>query len=171
VSDCNHPRSQTYDTGSMARCGACGDGWSDELQGWFPVNEEGELMVPAKTRVIIVDVRNNHPNDDGTNLDVPEEGRQALMDAIEHADVLVEVGVDSMWVREGANLGLVTLVTTKSESQMSIEKALREKHERLADKAGDVEAGEHPVTVKFSRVWDPEYLPSGKPVEGGLKGY
>lgn len=120
-------------------------------------------------RVVIVDCRQNRPYEDGTNLDVPEEGREALMSAIEHADVLVEISQDGMWVKEGVEHGVVTLVTVKSEAQMSMDKALREKAARTKPN-DDLEKGTHPVNEKFAHVWDGS-VESGKPVEGGLKGY
>lgn len=31
MSECQHPRSQTYDDGTYSRCGACGDAWTDRV--------------------------------------------------------------------------------------------------------------------------------------------
>lgn len=128
----------------------------------------------AKPCVIIVDVRNGNVKSDGSNIDRPPEGQEAGLRSIETADVLVEVHPDGVYVKKGAMKGIVTMITTKSEAQMSLEKAVREKDARNADKGSDdLERGDHPLT-KMNRVWDkddPDYMESGGTVEGGLKGY
>jgi hypothetical protein len=130
-----------------------------------------------KPRVIIVDVRNGKVKADGTNIDLPPEGQESALHSIETADVLVEVHPDSIYVREGADKGWVTMVTTKSEAQQSAEKAERELAAR--HRGPEVPTGmtgdrptfdDDPVDQKFARVWD-DTVPSGEPVKGGLKGF
>jgi hypothetical protein len=121
-----------------------------------------------KPRVVIVDVRNGNVYATGENINLPLEGQQAALHVIKTADVLVEVHADTMLVKEGVERGWVTLLTTKSILQMNTEKAASELQAR--DKhVDDLETGEHPVEAKFARVWD-DSVPSGQPVDGGLKG-
>jgi hypothetical protein len=109
--------------------------------------------MPAKPRIVIVDVRNGNVFADGSNIDRPEEGREPALRSIETADVLVEISADNVFVKEGATKGWVLLMRTKSESQMNAEKAARELANR--DKPNDdLEKGDHPVTQKFARIWD-----------------
>jgi hypothetical protein len=138
---------------------------------------DGEAPEIRPFRVVIIDVRNGNVYADGSNLDVPEEGREGVLRAIETADVLVEISTDNMWVKKGVEHGVVALAKTRSEAQMSNEKALRESAARAtgpeipAGMVGDRATFEDdPVDAKFARVWD-DTVPSGKPVEGGLKGY
>jgi hypothetical protein len=120
-------------------------------------------------KIVIVDVRNGNVYANGSNLDVPVEGREPLLRAIETADILVEIGVDGAWVKQGVERSIVTLVSTKSEAQMSAEKAKREKNNRVGDgREHPIEVmcnrddplrqhdlfQDDPVLVRFSRVWD-----------------
>jgi hypothetical protein len=125
----------------------------------------------TKPRVIIVDVRNGMVKADGSNVDLPPEGQESALRSIETADVLVEIHPDTILVREGVDKGWVTMFTTKSALQLNAEKAARELQHRVGDKPiDDLEKGSHPVTEKFAHVWDGS-VESGKPVEGGLKGF
>jgi hypothetical protein len=110
--------------------------------------------------IVIVDVRNGAVYTDGTNINVPEEGREALLRAIETAEILIEINVEGVWVKQGVVPGGVTLIATKSEPQMSAEKAQREATAR--NKGPEVTTGmkgdratypDDPVDVKFRRVW------------------
>jgi hypothetical protein len=130
--------------------------------------------MPAKPRIIIVDTRNGKVRADGSNVNRPPEGQEAALSSIETADVLVEIGsgAGDIFVKEGATKGWVTLITTKTEAQMSMEKAEGEKAAR--DRPNDdLQKGDHPLK-KMNAVWDPgdeHYIESGKPEERGLKGY
>lgn len=106
-----------------------------------------------KPRIVIVDVRNGNVFADGRNINLPAEGQEAMLRAIETADVLVSVDDSGMWVKQGVDLGIITMVTTKSEAQMNAEKAQGEAADRVKP-PDDLEKGEHPVTEKFARVWD-----------------
>ena len=123
-----------------------------------------------KPRVIVVDVRNGNVRADGTNINLPPEGQESALRSIETADVLVEVHADGIFVKQGAEKGWVTMFTTKSALQLNAEKADRELTARTGKQVDDLAVGEHPVDKKFTRVWDGS-VPSGEPVEGGLKGY
>jgi hypothetical protein len=171
VGECVHPRSQNYtDDLNRTRCGACGDVWDDTwfngIGGFRPL----EPVVEAKPRVIIVDVRNGIVRADGTNIDLPPEGQESALRSIETADVLVEIHPDTMIVKQGVDKGWVTMFTTKSAAQLNAEKSDRELAHRTDNPTDDLKVGEHPVDTKFKRVWDGS-VPSGEPVEGGLKGY
>jgi hypothetical protein len=136
---------------------------------FLDLEERYERLV--KPRIVIVDVRNG--NADGRNINLPEEGQEAMLRAIETASVLVSVDDSGMWVKQGVDLGLVTMVTTKSELQMNAEKAEGEREARVKP-PDDLEKGEHPVDVKMRRVWDksdPGYVESGEPEKRGLKGF
>jgi hypothetical protein len=120
-------------------------------------------------RIVIVDVRNGNVYADGRNIDAPVAGQEALLRAIETADIVVEIGVDGAWVKQGVDRSIATLVRTKPEAQMSAEKAEQEKNNRVGDgREYPIEASDDtddplrshdpfqddPVTVKFPRVWD-----------------
>lgn len=108
-----------------------------------------------KPRVIIVDVRNGMVKANAANIDLPLEGQVSALRSIETADVLVEIHPDTILVREGADKGWVTMLTTKPERQMNAEKAARELQSRVGDKPiDDLDVGEHPVEEKFRRVWE-----------------
>jgi hypothetical protein len=135
-------------------------------------------MSDTKPRVIIVDVRNGQVRADGTNIDLPSDGQESALRSIELADVLVEIHDDGMFVKQGVSKGWVTLFVTKTVLQLNTEKADRELAARRDD-SGETPTGmtgdratfeDDPVDKKFLRVWDGT-VPSGKPVEGGLKGY
>jgi hypothetical protein len=113
----------------------------------------GPHLMPDKPRIVIVDMRNGSVLADGRNINVPEEGQLSMLRAIEMADVLVTVDDTGMWVKYGAEKGWVTLITTKSERQMNAEKAAGELAERVKPN-DDLERGDHPVKVKFARVWN-----------------
>lgn len=127
----------------------------------FVVDQENELvtrvvgphLTPDKPRIVIVDVRNGNVLADGRNINVPEEGQLPMLRAIEMADVLVTVDDAGMWVKYGVEKGWVTMITTKSEGQMNAEKAAGELAHRVK-KNDDLERGDHPVDVKFARVWN-----------------
>lgn len=128
------------------------------------------------SKIVICDVRNGQVREDGENIDLPSEGQEAVLEAIERADILIDVTPDGVWVKRGYGVD-VLLVRTKTEAQMSGEKADREKAarargpEQTVGMTGDRETFEDdPVDKKFARVWDGS-VPSGGPVEGGLKGY
>lgn len=174
---CTHPRSQGYtDDLNRSRCGACGDVW-DERTGMFRTLSAEPLPDPP-ARVVVVDVRNGQVRADGVNIDLPSEGQESALRSLETADVVVEIHEDTMLVTQGYDKRIVLLLTTKSERQMSAEKADREKADRVAA-GGEETTGmvgdratfpDDPVDQKFKRVWDGS-VPSGEPVEGGLKGY
>lgn len=117
-----------------------------------------QLAQQTKPRIVVVDERNGSVLATGENIDLPDEGQIAMLRAIEMANVLVTIGHDSIWVKQGAEKGWVTLVTTKSERQMNAEKAATELQHRMGDKPNDdLVKGDHPVEVKFHRIWhDPK---------------
>lgn len=127
-------------------------------------------MPDGKPLIVILDVRNGNVHANGENIDLPAEGRMSALHSIEIADVTVEVHEDAVLVKAGEDNCLVTMFTTKSESQMNAEKAARELHARTDKQVDDLEVGEHPVTEKFARVWDGS-VRSGEPTKGGLKGF
>jgi len=122
----------------------------------------------SEPKIVIVDARNGNVYADGSNIDAPVAGQEALLRAIETADILVEIGVDGAWVKQGVERSIVTLVHTKAEAQMSAEKAEREKNNRIGDtREYPIEVMEDrddplrshdpfqddPVYVRFGRVW------------------
>jgi hypothetical protein len=145
--------------------------WDDALERFVPLIFAGPGEEPAsKPRVIIIDARNGKVYADGGNINVPVEGREGVLRAIETADVLVEFSVDGAWVKRGVETGIVGLVQTKSEAQMSAEKAQREwaarphDPEQATGEVGDRHTfADDPVDKKFARVWDGS-VPSGVPV-------
>lgn len=119
--------------------------------------------------IVVADLRNGPIRKDGSNIDLPPEGQAAMLNSLRWAEVIVEVQADTVLVR-GVNPGVVLLCRTKSPAQMSAEKAAGDLAVRKGDQPDDLAIGEHPVEQKFARVWDGS-VPSGKPAEGGLKGY
>ena len=170
MGDCTHPRSQVYEDEGLTKCGACGDVW-DERTGMFrptlrPAPGDTTGLPVNKPRVIVVDVRNGPVRKDGSNIDLPPEGQKSALTSIETADVLVEVHMDGIWVKQGVDRGWVTMFTTKSERQMSAEKAERDKDNRTNSLYDDLKVGEHPVETKFRRVWDETWETESKPLKG-----
>ncbi len=131
----------------------------------------GEVYTPS---VIVVDVRNGKVRATGENIDLPPEGQESALRSLETADVIVEVHEDGIFVKHGHDRHIVMILTTKSEAQMSAEKADRDLQYRVGDKPNDdLTKGDHPVEVKMNRVWDPEdphYVKSGEPEKRGLRG-
>jgi hypothetical protein len=121
-------------------------------------------------RVVVVDVRNGKVRADGANIDLPPEGQESFLRSLETADVIVEVHEDTLLVTQGYDKHIVLLGQTKTVVAMNYEKADREKADRTDNMHDDLEAGEHPVEVKFKRVWDGS-VPSGDPEQRGLKGF
>ena len=121
-------------------------------------------------RVIVVDERNGRVRADGSNIDLPPEGQDSALRSLETADVVVEIHEDGMFVTTGYDKHIVLLLVTKSVHQLNAEKAEMELAHRHAKPIDDLAVGEHPVDVKFARVWDGS-VPSGTPEERGLKGY
>jgi hypothetical protein len=127
--------------------------------------------------VVVVDVREGMVRSDGSNIDLPPEGQESALRSLELADVVVEIHADTVFVRQGSDKHIVLLLTTKSESRMSAEKADRERLARYRGPEQSTGMAEYratfpddPVDEKFKRVWD-DSIPSGGPVEGGLKGF
>jgi hypothetical protein len=188
MGECTHPRSQGYtDDLDRSRCGACGDVWDNDRKMFVPLRTvegpdapEGKIvgLEPyIRPTVIIVDVRNGKIREDGFNIDLPSEGQVSFLESLARTDVIVEVHDDNVWVKRGFDKHIVLLGRTKSEAQMSGEKADREKAARAVGAeqptgmTGDRGTFEDdPVDNKFKRVWDGS-VPSGEPVKGGLKGY
>jgi hypothetical protein len=132
---------------------------------------ESPRMKARTPTVIVADVRHGKVRADGTNIDLPPEGQESMLRSLELADVIVEIHEDNVLVTTGYDKHIVLLMRTKSALQLNAEKADRELEHRTGDKqADDLEKGDHPVTQKFARIWDGS-VPSGTPVEGGLKGY
>jgi hypothetical protein len=121
-----------------------------------------------KPRVIVVDVRNGKVRADGANIDLPPEGQESFLRSLETADVIVEVHEDTLLVTHGYDKHIVLLGQTKTVLQMNTEKADRELQHRTKP-IDDAAIAEDP-TVRLKRAFGNEFWPSGKPVEGGLKG-
>jgi hypothetical protein len=179
MGECTHPRSQGYtDDDGRSRCGACGDVWDNDRKMFVPLGGTIEVMeLYVKPTVIVADIRNGKIREDGSNLDLPPEGQAAFLESLANADVIVEVHDDTVFVRHGYDKMIVLLGRTKPAAQMNAEKAFREKTARV--QGPEVSTGmvgdratfpDDPIDDKFERVWDGS-VPSGKPVEGGLKGY
>lgn len=125
-------------------------------------------------KVVILDVRKAPLDSLGRNIDTHEDGIPGALTAINEADVLVEVWEDGVYVKRGVEHNVVALISTKSEPQMSMEKALREKDHRVGDKPNDdLQKGDHPL-AKMNRIWDkgdPDYVESGGPSKDAIKGW
>jgi hypothetical protein len=131
---------------------------------------ESPRMKARTPTVIVADVRHGKVRADGTNIDLPPEGQESMLRSLELADVIVEIHEDNVLVTTGYDKHIVLLMRTKSALQLNAEKAERELEHRTGNPTDDLAVGEHPVEQKFKRVWDGS-VPSGTPVEGGLKGY
>jgi hypothetical protein len=134
-----------------------------------PVTSEESLQ--RRLKIVVIDERNGPVKQDGSNLTVPEEGWQPILELIKMTmedPQGVVIRIDNGGVLVAAGVGQVSLVTTKSEAVLSLEKALTEKHARTDNQGGDLEKGDHPVEKKFARVWDGT-MPDGE--QKPLKGY